>query len=109
LITALKTGDRYLRELPITETATVIGRVVDLHRTPTDRLGMVQIEGMVHAAGQRHESRVAMRLAPQDYDLALSAHGAQRPLRVVGQLRHTGRQFEISRVSSVEIIPPPAS
>ncbi|MGH3600269.1 MAG: hypothetical protein ACRDQH_08330, partial [Pseudonocardiaceae bacterium] len=65
------------------------------------------VEGVVEKAGQRHEVRVTMRLAPRDYDLALSAHGAQHPLRVVGELRHTGRQFEISRVSSVEIDPPP--
>jgi hypothetical protein len=80
--------------------------VVDLHRTPTDRLGKVQVEGVVEAGGQRYEGRVTMRLAPPDYDLALSAHGTQRPLRVVGQLRHTGRHFEISRISSVEIVPP---
>jgi hypothetical protein len=104
-ITALKAGARYLRELPVTETATVVGRVVDLHRTPTDKLGTVQIEGVVEADGIRHESRVTMRLAAREYDLALSAHGAQRPLRVVGELRHTGRHFEISRVTSVEIIP----
>jgi len=86
---------------------------VDLHRTPMDRLGRVQVEGMVHfegtgqTGGQRHEGRVTMRLASQDYDLAVSAHGNGHPLRVVGELRHTGRQFEISRVSSVEIVPPP--
>jgi hypothetical protein len=108
-ITALKAGAKFLRKLPVTETATVIGRVVDLHRTPMDRLGKVQVEGVVEEAGQRHEGRVTMRLAPRNYDLALAAHGAQRPLRVVGQLRHTGRQFEISRVSSVEITPPPRS
>ncbi|MGH3540436.1 MAG: hypothetical protein ACRDUW_27550 [Pseudonocardiaceae bacterium] len=106
-IAALKAGAKFLRRLPVTEAATVIGRVVDLHRTPMDRLGKVQVEGVVEKAGQRHEVRVTMRLAPRDYDLALSAHGAQHPLRVVGELRHTGRQFEISRVSSVEIDPPP--
>ncbi|MGQ0773709.1 MAG: hypothetical protein ACT4NY_04710 [Pseudonocardiales bacterium] len=106
LITALKDGAQYLRELPVIETAIVVGRVVDLHRTPTDKLGTVQVEGVVEAGGQRHEDRVTMRLASREYDLALSAHGAKRPLRVVGQLRHTGRQFEVSRVSSVEIIPP---
>jgi hypothetical protein len=108
-IAALKTGAKFLRKLPVTETATVLGRVVDLHRSPMDRLGTVQVEGVVEEAGQRHEGRVSMRLAPRDYELALSAHGAQRPLRVVGELRHTGRQFEISRVSSVEIIPPAGS
>ncbi|MGH4015121.1 MAG: hypothetical protein ACRDSL_14605 [Pseudonocardiaceae bacterium] len=107
LITALKAGAKYLRELPVTETATVVGRVVDLHRTPTDRLGTVQVEGVVEADGQRYEGRVTMRLASREYDLALSAHGTQRPLRVVGPLRHTGRYFEISRVSSIEIVPPP--
>lgn len=113
VIAALKTGAKFLRELPLTETATVIGRVVNLHRTPMDRLGRVQVEGMVHfegtgqTGGQRHEGRVTMRLASQDYDLAVSAHGNGHPLRVVGELRHTGRQFEISRVSSVEIVPPP--
>lgn len=107
LITALRAGGKYLRELPVTETATVVGRVVDLHRTPTDRLGTVQVEGVVEAADQRHEGRVAMRLTPQDYDLAVAAHRTEHPLRVIGELRHTGRQFEISRVSSVEIVPPP--
>lgn len=108
-ITALKAGAKFLRKLPVTETATVIGRVVDLHRTPMDRLGKVQVEGVVEEAGQRHEGRVTMRLAPRDYDLAVSAHGTGRPLRVVGELRHTGRQFEISRVSGVEIVLPPRS
>jgi len=108
-ITALRAGAKYLREFPVTETATVVGRVVDLHRTPTDRLGRVQVEGVVEAGGQRHEDRVTMRLAAQDYDLALSAHGRKHPLRVTGQMRHTGRHFEISRVSSVEIVPPPGS
>jgi len=108
LITALKAGAKYLRQLPVTETAIVVGRVVELYRTPTDRLGKAQVEGVVEeAGGQRHEGRVTMRLASQDYDLAVSAHGNGRPLRVVGELRHTGRQFEISRVSSVEIAPPP--
>lgn len=106
LIKALRKGARYLKELPVTETATVVGRVVELHRTPTDRLGKVQVEGTVEAADRRYEDRVTMWLTLQDYDLALSAHGAQHQLRVVGELRHTGRQFEISRVSSVEIIPP---
>lgn len=105
-ITALKAGAKYLRELPVTETATIVGRVVDLHRTPTDRLGRVQVEGVVEAGGQRYEDRVTMRLVSRDYDLAVAAHSTGRPLRVVGELRHTGRQFEISRVSSVEIIPP---
>lgn len=105
LITALKAGAKYLRDLPITETATVIGRVVDLHRTPTDKLGTVQVEGVVEADGKRDEGRVTMRLASREYDLALSAHGTQRPLRIVGELRHTGRYFEISRVTSVEIVP----
>lgn len=109
LITALKAGAKYLRELPIIETGTVTGRVVDLHRTPTDRLGRVQVEGVVEAGEQRHEDRVTMRLATREYDLALAAHGTQRPLRVVGQLRHTGRHFEISRVSNIEIVPPPPS
>ncbi|MGH3754662.1 MAG: hypothetical protein ACRDRP_18585 [Pseudonocardiaceae bacterium] len=105
----MTTGMRHLRELPVTETATVLGRVVDLHRTPTDRLGRVQVEGVVAAGGQRYEDRVTMRLVRRDYDLAVSAHGAGQLLRVVGELRHTGRQFEISRVSSVEIVPPPPS
>ncbi len=108
VIAALKAGAKFLRKLPVTETATVTGRVVDLHRTPMDRLGRVQVEGGVDEAGQRHEGRVTMRLAPRDYDIAVSAHRDQRPLRVVGELRHTGRQFEISRVSSVEIVPPPS-
>lgn len=107
LITTLRAGARYLRDLPVTETATVVGRVVDLHRTPTDRLGKVQVEGVVEADGQRYEGRVTMRLAPREYDLALSAHRTQHPLRVVGPLRHTGRYFEISQVSSIEIVPPP--
>lgn len=106
LITVLKAGAKYLRKLPVNEAATVFGRVVDLHRTPTDRLGKVQIEGVVEADGQRYEGRVTMRLASRDYDLALSAHRTQHPLRVVGQLRHTGRYFEISQVSSIEIVPP---
>ncbi len=106
LIKTLRAGVRYLRKLPVTENATVVGRVVELHRTPTDRLGKVQVEGTVEAAGQQYEDRVTMWLTLRDYDLALSAHRAQRPLRVVGELRHTGRQFEISRVSSVETIPP---
>ncbi|MGH3997895.1 MAG: hypothetical protein ACRDTJ_10585 [Pseudonocardiaceae bacterium] len=105
LIKMLRAGARYLRQLPVTETATVVGRVVELHRTPTDRLGKVQVEGTVEATGQRYEDRVTMWLTLRDYDLALSAHRAQHPLRVVGELRHTGRQFEISRVSRVEIIP----
>lgn len=109
MITALKAGAKYLRELPVIETATVVGRVVDLHRTPTDRLGKVQVEGVVEVGEQRHEDRVTMRLGPRDYDLALSAHGSRRPLRVVGELRHTGRHFDISRVSSIEIVPPPPS
>lgn len=106
MITTLKAGAKYLRELPVIKTGTVTGRVVDLHRTPTDRLGKVQVEGVVEADDQRHESRVTMRLAPQQYDLAVTAHGTGRPLRVVGELRHTGRQFEISRVASIEIVPP---
>ncbi|MGH3601131.1 MAG: hypothetical protein ACRDQH_12815 [Pseudonocardiaceae bacterium] len=109
VIAALKAGAKFLRKLPVAETATVTGRVVDLHRTPMDRLGRVQVEGGVDEAGQRHEGRVTMRLAPRDYDIAVSAHRDQSPLRVVGELRHTGRQFEISRVSSVEIIPLPPS
>ncbi|MGH4010423.1 MAG: hypothetical protein ACRDTH_20055 [Pseudonocardiaceae bacterium] len=109
VITALKAGAKYLRELPITETATVVGRVVDLHRTPTDRLGRVQVEGVVEAGGHRYEDRITMRLVSQEYNLAVSAHGTGRPLRVVGELRHTGRQFEVSRVSSIEIIAPPDS
>lgn len=107
VIAALKAGAKFLRKLPVTETATVTGRVVDLHRSPMDRLGRVQVEGAVEATDQRRDGRVTMRLAPQHYDLAVSAHGAGRPLRVVGELRHTGRQFEISTVSSVEIVPPP--
>jgi hypothetical protein len=106
VIAALKIGAKFLRKFPVTKTATVTGRVVDLHRTPMDRLGRVQVEGVVEATGQRHEGRVTMRLPPRDYDLAVSAHGSGHPLRVVGELRHTGRQFEISRVSSVGIIPP---
>ncbi|MGH3721754.1 MAG: hypothetical protein ACRDRI_23485 [Pseudonocardiaceae bacterium] len=107
VIAALKAGAKFLRKLPVTETATVTGRVVDLHRSPMDRLGQVQVEGVVQATGQRHNGRVTMRLAPQHYNLAVSAHGTGHPLRVVGELRHTGRQFEISTVSSVEIVPPP--
>lgn len=106
MIAVLKEGAKYLRDLPVIETGTVTGRVVDLHRTPTDWLGKVQVEGIVDADGQRRESRVTMRLAPQQYDLAVSAHGDGHPLRVVGELRYTGRQFEISRVSTVEIVPP---
>ncbi len=106
-IAALKAGAKFLRKLPVTETATVVGRVVDLHRTPMDKLGKVQVEGVVEATGQRHEGRVTIRLAPRHYDLAVSAHRNGRPLRVVGELRHTGRQSEISRVSDVEIVPPP--
>ncbi len=106
-IVAIMAGAKFLRRLPVTEVATVIGRVVDLHRTPMDRLGKVTVEGVVEEAGQRHEGRRTMRLVPRDYDLALSAHGAQHPLRVVVELRHTGRQFDIVRVSIVEIVSPP--
>ncbi|MGH3927890.1 MAG: hypothetical protein ACRDTT_34350, partial [Pseudonocardiaceae bacterium] len=57
VIGALKAGAKFLRKLPVTETATVTGRVVDLHRTPMDRLGRVQVEGVVEATGQRHGGR----------------------------------------------------
>lgn len=106
VIAALKAGAKSLRKHPVTETAIITGRVVHLYRTPMDRLGKVQVEGVVEAAGQRHEDRVTMRLALQDYQLAVSAHGRGHPLRVVGELRQTGRQFEISRVTSIEIISP---
>jgi len=56
LITELRAGARYLRQLPVTGTATVVGRVVELHRTPIDQLGKVQVEGTVEADGQRHEA-----------------------------------------------------
>lgn len=74
-----------------------------------DQLGKVQVANVVEETGQRHEGRVIMRLARRDYDIAVAAHGTGHLLRVVGELRHTGRQFEISRVSSVEIAPLPGS
>src|SRR5262249_52678877 len=40
-ISAIKRGGKFLRKYPTETTATVTGRVVDLHRTPTDKLGKV--------------------------------------------------------------------
>lgn len=102
-ITALKGAGKYLRELPVAEEAIVVGRVVDLHRTPMDKLGKVEVEGVVDERGRRHEDKVTMRLPPRYYELALTAHRDQRPIQVSGSIRHTGRRFEISQVVSVEI------
>lgn len=108
LLAVVKKGGEYLRKLPVAQWATAMGRVVDLHQAPTDRLGRVVVEGVVEAGEQRHEGRVIMRLEPQHYDLAIEAHGSRNALRVSGQMRHTGRQFELSTVSRVEIVPPSA-
>jgi len=69
-----------------------------------DWLGKVQIDGVVHAAKTTESNRITMRLAQGWYNLAVTAHREQRQLRVTGDPRYTGRQYEISRVTSVEIV-----
>lgn len=103
-IRMLKQGGAYLRKLPLAERVTVAGGVVDLHRTPMDRLGKVQIDGVVDRSGTMERNRITMRLTQDWYHHAVVAHQEQRQLRVTGDLRYTGRQYEMSRVSSVEII-----
>lgn len=104
-IAVLKGGAKYLRELPVTETVSVAGRVVDLHRSPMDRLGRVQIEGTILSGALQSAEKVTvtMRLTAEQYGLAVRAHGSQQRLLVVGQLRYTGRQFEMSQVADIEL------
>lgn len=104
-ITTLKSAVRYLRELPTAERATVIGNVVNLHRTPMDKLGKVQVEGEVQEPDQtRAGQRVVLRLPADAYERVVAAHGAGRRVRLVGALRHTGRRFEMSEVTEIEIL-----
>ncbi|MFD9959212.1 hypothetical protein [Amycolatopsis sp. NPDC058986] len=106
IISVIKRGGKFLRKYPTEAVATVIGRVVDLHRTPTDKLGKVQLAGVVEVAEKRRaEERIVLRLGSRDYDLALAAHRDGNELRVTGSLRHTGRQSEIIQAERVEILP----
>ena len=108
-ISTVKGAGKYLRKLPTDETATVTGRVTLLERSPTDKLGKIQLTGDIQTERlHRQEDRIVMRLNSQQYQMALAAHGNKQALRVIGALRHTGRQFEISRIDIFEVISPDA-
>ncbi|GAA4539829.1 hypothetical protein [Amycolatopsis samaneae] len=105
-IPVIKRGGKFLRKYPTVAAATVTGRVVDLHRTPTDKLGKVQLSGIVDAEGKRRaEERIVLRLGLRDYETAVTAHRDGNELRVTGPLRHTGRQSEVIQAESVEVLP----
>lgn len=105
-ISTLKRAAKHLRRLPVAEAVVVIGRVTHLERPrPTDKLGKVQLTGTIQAKDQRREEdRIVMRLNPQQYSLAVATHGDGRNVRVTGALRHTGRQYEISRIDRFEVL-----
>jgi hypothetical protein len=109
IISTIKGAGKYLRKLPTDETATVTGSVTLLERSLTDKLGKVYLTGEIRTE-RRHsqEDRIVMRLNPQQYEMALTTHGNKQALRVIGALRHTGRQFEVSRIDSFEVISPDA-
>lgn len=104
-IATLKSAAGYLRKLPTTAHVTVTGRVVDLHQTPMDRLGRVEVDGLVQEPGtEPHSARVRFRLPARSYELAVLAHGQRKPLRFTGPMRHTGRQYEMTEVATIEIV-----
>jgi hypothetical protein len=104
-IGTLRRASDYLSTLPVSESAIVIGRVVELHRGRTDKLGKVTLKGDLEASGVgRREGRVTVRLDPRAYDVALTAHANDQLLRVTGSVRDTGRRYEISRVDSVRMV-----
>jgi hypothetical protein len=103
VIGQIKRAGKYLRELPIAESATIIGRVIELHQDSPQRLGRVLLQGKL-TTGKTEETdqKVLVQLPARIYQLAVEAHRTSRRITVTGQMKKSGRNPEITVVSRIE-------
>jgi hypothetical protein len=92
-----RTAAKTLRARPLPRPEQVFGRIIRLQNQsdPTDMFaetsdGEVIIQWASEELGDTH---VRVRLKPNDYLLALEAHGTGKPVRVGGTLQQQGRKW----------------
>ena len=94
-------ADRLRTPKPVTN-VTVVGRVVGLARGRKSQVGEIIVDGR---HGETKARKYRARLASNEYDLAVRAHGRGLDVAVTGDVILRGHQYVIEPVRTINVSP----
>lgn len=103
VIGQIRQAGKHLRNLPIAESGTFTGRVIDLHQDTPTSLGRAVLQGTLVVDGETAtDQKVIVHLPARVYQIAVTAHQNSRRITVTGQVRKPGRNPEITTISRID-------